>query len=125
MSQVFNSLSSFVIAFLPRSKHLLISWLHSPSAVILELKKIKSVTVSTSSPYICHKVMGSGASQVVLVVKNPHANAEDKRDRISILRLERFLRRAWHPTSILAWRIPWIEEPGGLQSIGLQRVRHD
>jgi len=50
-------LSRFVIAFLPRSKHLLISWLQSPSAVILEPKKIKSVTVSTFSPFICHEVM--------------------------------------------------------------------
>ena len=46
MSLLFNSLSRFIIAFLPRSKHLLISWLQSPSAVILETKKIKSVTVS-------------------------------------------------------------------------------
>ena len=52
MSLIFNTLSRFVIAFLPRSKHLLISWLQSPFAVILELKKIKSVTVSTSSPSI-------------------------------------------------------------------------
>ena len=50
-------LSSFVIAFLPRSKRLLISWLQSPSAVILEPKKIKSVTVSIVSPSICHEVM--------------------------------------------------------------------
>ena len=47
MSLLFNTLSRFVIAFLPRSKHLLILWLQSPSIVILELKKIKSVTVST------------------------------------------------------------------------------
>ena len=53
----FNMLSRFVIAFLPRSKGLLISWLQSPSAVILEPKKIKSVTVSIVSPYICHEVM--------------------------------------------------------------------
>ena len=58
MSQLFNILSGFVIAFLPRSKHLLISWLQSPSAVILELKKIKSATVSIVSPSICHEVMG-------------------------------------------------------------------
>ena len=50
MSLLFNTLSRFVIAFLPRSKHLLISWLQSPSAVILEPKKIKSVTVSIVSP---------------------------------------------------------------------------
>ena len=58
MSLLFNTLSRFVIAFLPRSKHLLISWLQSLSAVILEPKKIKSVTVSTFSPSICHEVMG-------------------------------------------------------------------
>ena len=58
MSLLLNMLSRFVIAFLPRSKGLLISWLQSPSAVILEPKKIKSVTVSTVSPSICYKVMG-------------------------------------------------------------------
>ena len=51
-------LSRFVIAFLPRSKHILISWLQSPPAVILESKKAKSVTVSIVSPSICHEVMG-------------------------------------------------------------------
>ena len=58
MSLLFNMLSRLVIAFITRSKHLLISWLQSPSAVILELKKIKSVTVSIVSPSICHEVMG-------------------------------------------------------------------
>ena len=57
MSLLFNMLSRLVIAFLPKSKHLLISWLQSPSAVILEPEKIKSVTVSTVSPSICHEVM--------------------------------------------------------------------
>ena len=61
MSLLSNMLSRFVIAFLPRSKHLLISWLQSLSAVILELKKIKSVTVSIVSPSICHEVMGLDA----------------------------------------------------------------
>jgi len=56
-SLLFNTLSRFVIAFLPGSKHLLISWLQSPSTVILELKKIKSVTASTFSPSICYEVM--------------------------------------------------------------------
>jgi len=56
MFQLFNLLSRLVIAFLPRSKCLLISWLQSPSAVILDPKKIKSVTVSIVSPSICHKV---------------------------------------------------------------------
>ena len=57
MSLLFNMLSRLVIAFLPRSKCLLISWLQSPSAAILEPPKIKSVTVSTVSPSICHEVM--------------------------------------------------------------------
>ena len=61
MSLLFNILSRFVIAFLPRSKCLLISWLQSPSTVILEPKKIKSVTVSIVSPSICHEVMGPDA----------------------------------------------------------------
>ena len=55
MSLLFNTLSRFVPALLPRSKRLLILWLQSPSAVILQPKKIKSVTVSTFSPSVCHK----------------------------------------------------------------------
>ena len=61
MSLFFNMLSRLVITFLPRSKRLLISWLQSPSAVILEPPKIKSATVSTVSPSICHEVMGLDA----------------------------------------------------------------
>ena len=61
MSLLFNMLSRLVIIFLPRSKHLLISWLQSPSAVILEPKKIKSLTVFIVSPSICHEVMGPDA----------------------------------------------------------------
>ena len=61
MSLLFNMLSRLVITFLPRSKRLLISWLQSPSAVILEPPKIKSDTVSTVSPSICHEVMGPDA----------------------------------------------------------------
>ena len=65
MSLLFDVLSRFVIAFLPRSKHLLISWLRSPSAVILELKKIKSVTVFIVFPSICHEAMGPDAMILV------------------------------------------------------------
>ena len=65
MSLFYNMLFRWVIAFLPRSKRLLISWLQSPSAVILEPPKIKSVTVSTVCPSIYHEVMGPGA--VILV----------------------------------------------------------
>ena len=57
MSLLFNVLSRLIVAFLPRSKHLLISWLQSPSAVILKPKKMKSVTVSIVYPSICHEVM--------------------------------------------------------------------
>ena len=65
MSLLFNMLSRLVIAFLPRSKHFFISWLQSPSAVILDPKKIKSATVSTVSPSICHEVMGLDAMILV------------------------------------------------------------
>ena len=68
MSLLFNMLSRFVIAFLPRSKHLLISWLQSPSAVILEPKKTKSPTVSIVSPSICHEVMGPDAMILVFLM---------------------------------------------------------
>ena len=61
ISLLLNVLSRFVIAFLPRSQRLLISWLQPPSTVILEPKKIKSVTVSIFSPLICHEVMGLDA----------------------------------------------------------------
>ena len=61
MSLLFNMLSRLVIDLLPRSKHLSISWLQSPSAVIWETKKIKSVTVSTVPPSIYHEVMGLDA----------------------------------------------------------------
>ena len=65
MSLLFNMLSRLVITFLARSKHLLISWLQSPFAVILELKKIISLTVSIVSPTISHEVMGSDAMILV------------------------------------------------------------
>ena len=69
MSLLFNMLSGFVIAFLPSSKHLLISWLQSPSAVIWEPKEIKSVMVSIVSPSICHEVMGLEATICFLNVE--------------------------------------------------------
>ena len=65
MALLFNTLSRFVIALLQRSKHLLIPWLQSLSAVILEPKKIKSFTVSIVSPSICHEVMGPDAMILV------------------------------------------------------------
>ena len=85
-------MSSLVITFLPRSKHLIVSRLQSPSAVILEPKIIKSVIVS---PSIYHEMMGP---------------------------MEKAM--ATH-SSILAWKIPWMEGPGGLQSMGSLGVGHD
>ena len=64
MTLLFNMLSRLIITFLPSSKHCLISWLHSPSAVILEPPKIKSATVSVS-PSICHEVIGLDATILV------------------------------------------------------------
>ena len=68
MSLLFNMLSRLVIAFLPGSKCLLILWLQLPSAVILEPKKIKSVTISTISPSICHEVMGLDSMDVKVII---------------------------------------------------------
>ena len=65
MSVLFNMLSRLLITFLPRSKCLLISWLQSPSAVIIEPRKIKSAILSTVSPFICHEVMGLDAMILV------------------------------------------------------------
>ena len=65
MSMLFNMLSRLVITFLPKSKRLSISWLQPPSAEILEPKKVKSDTVSTVSPSICHEVMGPDAMILV------------------------------------------------------------
>ena len=65
ISLFFNMLSRLIIAFLPRSKRLLISWLYLPSSVIFERKKINSVTVCTVSPSICHEVMGLDAMILV------------------------------------------------------------
>ena len=85
---LFNMLSSFVMAFLLRSKHLLISWPQSPSAVILEPRKIKSVTVSTFSPSICHEVMGPDAMILVFLMLSfkPLAYAVFGTETSSILR---------------------------------------
>jgi len=77
MPLLFNTLSRFVIAFLPRNKHLLISWLQSLSTVVLEPKKIKSVTASTCSPSFCHEVMGLDP---LLFVVNRTWNCKEKEE---------------------------------------------
>ena len=69
MSLLFNALSRFVIAVLPRSKYLLIFWLQLLSTLILELKKMKCDTVSTFSPSICHELMGPDAMIFILNVE--------------------------------------------------------
>ena len=68
MSLLFNMLSRLVIAFLPRSKHLLVSWLQPPTAVILEPQKIKSVAVSIASPSIRHEVVGLDSMDVKVII---------------------------------------------------------
>ena len=68
MSLLLNRLPRFVIAFLPRSKFLLISWLQSPSTVILEPRKIKSAAAFTFSPFICHDVMGLDTLNLVVLM---------------------------------------------------------
>ena len=143
MSLLFNMLSRLVITFFQRSKCLLILQLQSPSAVIFEPKKIKSVTVSTVSPSICHEVMGpdgegSGTPLQYSCLENPmdggawwaavHGVAKSP-TRLSdftftfhFYALEKEM--ATH-SSILAWRIPGTGEPGGLPSMGSHRVGHD
>ena len=86
MSLLFNMLSRSVITFLPKSKRLLISWLQSPCAVILEPRKIKSATVSTVSPSVCHKVMGPDAMILVFgmlsfkLIKTTSQSKSDSQD---------------------------------------------
>ena len=76
MSLLFKILSRLVIAFLPKTKSILISWLQSPSAVILEPKKIKTATVYNSSPSICHEVMEPGAGVAVRRIPTPKGKGE-------------------------------------------------
>ena len=98
MSLLFNMLSRLVITFLPRNKRLLISWLQSPSAVILEPPKIKSATVSTVSPSICHEVMG------------PSRTNTPKRCPFHYMGLEcksRKWRNTWSNRQIWPWSIEW------------------
>ena len=135
----FNTLSRFVITFLPRSNHLLISWLQSPSAVILEPEKRKSVTASTLALSICHAVMGLNAiilvffflifnlklwaSLVAQMVKNLPAVWEAWVRSLS--QKDPLKEEMATYSSILAWKIPWTYEPGRLQFMGSQRVGQD
>ena len=130
MSLLFNILSRLVITFLPRIKCLWISWVQSPSAVILEPKKIKSVCFHCFPIYLpwsdgtrCHDLHFFECSLVVHTVKN-----------LSVMQKTHIWSLGWEDplekemathSSILAWRIPWTEEPGRLQSMGSQRVGHN
>ena len=97
MSLLFNMLSRLVIAFLPRSKHPLISWLQSPSAVSLEPKRIKSFTVSIVSPSICHEVMGPDAIILVLWMLSFKSTFS--------LSCFTFIKRLFHSSSLSAIRV--------------------
>ena len=92
LSLLCNTLSRFVIAFLPRIKHLLISWLQSLSAVILEPKKIKSINASTFSPSICYKVMGPDAMILVFLMLSQTAQFKSVAYRLWEWGTERTLR---------------------------------
>ena len=143
MSLLFNMLSKLVITFLPRSKRLLISWMQSPSTVIFKPPKIKSATVSTVSPSICHEVMGldgegNGNPLQYSCLENPMDGgawwAAVHGVTRSLTRLSDFTftfhfhalekEMATH-SGVLAWRIPGMGEPGGLPSTGSHRVGHD
>ena len=108
MSLLFNMLSRFVITFLPRSKHLLISWLQSLSTVIFELKKIKSVTVYTFRPSICHEVMGPDVMIFVFGMLNfkPTFSLSSLPLRGSLVPLH-FLPLGWCHLHIWDWYFFW------------------
>ena len=142
ISLLFNMLSRFVIAFLSRSKCLLISWLQSLSTVILEPKKIKSVTVSVVSPSICHEAMGPGRRRwhptPVLLPGESHGwrslagyspwghEESDMTERLHLhFHFHALEKEMATHSSVLAWRIPGMGEPGELPSMGSHRVGHD
>ena len=104
ISLLFNVLSNFVIVFLPKSKHLLILWLQSLSTVILEPRKIKSVTVSTFSSSICHEVMGLDAMILVFWMLS-------FKPAFSLPSFT-FIKRLLHPVNIIynttVWSIPSV-----------------
>ena len=110
MSLLLNMLSRLVITFLLRSKGLLISWLQSPSAVILEPRKIKSVTVSTVSPSICHEVMGPDAMilifRIYLTMPETWVQSPGWVDPLE--------KEISTYSNMFVWEISWTKEPGRL-----------
>ena len=129
MSLLFHILSRLVIAFLPRSKHLFISWLQSPSTVILETKEINSVPLlgeGNGNPlqYPCleNPMDGGACWAAVHGVTTSWTRLSDFPFTFHFHALEKEM--ATH-SSVLAWRIPGTGEPGGLPSLGSHRVGHD
>ena len=110
MSLLLNMLSRLVITFLLRSKGLLISWLQSPSAVILEPRKIKSVTVSTVSPSICHEVMGPDAMILIfrIYLTMPETWVQ------SLGWVDPLEKEISTYSNMFVWEISWTKEPGRL-----------
>ena len=110
MSLLLNMLSRLVITFLLRSKGLLISWLQSPSAVILEPRKIKSVTVSTVFPSICHEVMGPDAMilifRIYLTMPETWVQSPGWVDPLE--------KEISTYSNMFVWEISWTKEPGRL-----------
>ena len=107
MYLLFNMLSRFVIAFLSRSKHLLISWPQSPSAAILEPKKIKSLSVSIVSPSVCHEVMGLEA---MILERHRDIDIYLKYEVLSCMLVFIYFSIIWILFSIIAssnWRRSW------------------
>ena len=124
MSLLFNMLSRLVITFLPRSKRLLISWLQSPSTVIVEPKKMKSDTVSTVSPSISHEVIGPDAMILVFWMlrtarRSNQSILKEISPRCSLEGLMLKLKLQYLATSceeLTHWKRPWCWEalgPGG------------
>ena len=158
MFLLFNTLTLFVIAFLPRSKHLLISWLQIWSTIMLKPKKIKSVTVSFLFFYLLWSYWTGHHDHIFWMLsfkpvffQSPlSSSSKGSLFPLSFLPLEWYnfhiwdcwyfsqqswfkfvIHSAWHlekamaPYSCtLAWKIPWMEEPGRLQYMGSLRVRH-
>ena len=129
MSLLLNMLSRLFITFLPRSMRLLISCLQSPSAVILEPPKIKSVTVSIASPsrrqWHPTPVLLPGKSHGWRSLVGCSPWGRDESDTTKPLHFHALEKEMATHSSVLAWRIPGMAEPGGLLSMGSHRVGHD
>ena len=120
VSLIFNKLPRLVIGFLPRSKCLLISWLQSPSAVILEPKKRKSVIASTFSPSICHDVMGPDA--IILVFLMFNMTKKENKSKPLVIRKKSVLKTNYFCFSLLLKRITLLLLLLWTESLTLKRT---